>query len=311
MRSPNETAAAQPFEAIWVLTRGNSPAKIACRLDLLAAARGGTLEASSLVRADGSDSWLPAADHPLIAPLLAARARLAGNRWLFATLSLLAGAGLIIPIIAEGYWGWKSFLGIVFVVLMLRESYKAAIGAVELARGRQILLFAAGIILFVIGFVVSDALTELGRLLFFPQVPETSDWLAIPLFMLCVLVLTGISALWERFEPDKEPSLRHLPPGPEKSALVAQRVAKTQRIKGILGIDGCCAWSWPDGSRYEGAVLSGKQHGLGVFTWANGMRHEGEWQKGKRHGYGVVVAPDGAQTLGRWQDDKMVDGSRR
>lgn len=311
MRSPNETPGAPPFETIWFVTRGNSPAKITCRLDLLAAVLDGTIEASSQVHADGSDSQIPAAAHPLLARFLSARARLAGNRWLFTILSLLAGAGLIIPIMVPGYQGWKTLFGLVFVVLMLRETYKAVIGAVELTRGRQILLFAASIILFVIGFVAADAVTELGRLLFFPDVSDTSDWLAIPFFVLCVLVLTGMSILWERFEPDQEPSLRHLPPGPEKSALVAQRAAKKRRIKGIIGIEGCRAWAWPEGRRYEGAVHNGKQHGLGVFTWADGTRHEGEWQNGKRHGYGVVVAPDGTQTPGKWQDDRMLNSSIR
>jgi hypothetical protein len=190
---------------------------------------------------------------------------------------------------------------------MMRETYKATIGAVELTRGKQLLLFAASVVLFVVGFIVADAAIELGRLLFVPDLPAGSGWLAFAFFVLIVLVLTAISTLWERFQPGPKSTLRDLPAGFEKNALVAQRVAKKQRVKGIIGIDGCRVFRWPDGQRYEGTTSDGKQHGFGVHTWTNGTRYEGEWKKGRRHGYGVIVAPDGSQMLGRWKDDQRLD----
>ena len=38
----------------------------------------------------------------------------------------------------------------------------------------------------------------------------------------------------------------------------------------------------PDGRKYEGTWLKGKQHGKGLYTNKNGMTVESEWNQGKR-----------------------------
>jgi hypothetical protein len=38
----------------------------------------------------------------------------------------------------------------------------------------------------------------------------------------------------------------------------------------------------PDGRKYIGSWLNGKQHGKGVYITPNGQRKEGEWRDGKR-----------------------------
>ena len=38
----------------------------------------------------------------------------------------------------------------------------------------------------------------------------------------------------------------------------------------------------PDGRKYEGQWLNGKQHGVGVYTSASGKSKKGEWSEGKR-----------------------------
>ncbi len=39
---------------------------------------------------------------------------------------------------------------------------------------------------------------------------------------------------------------------------------------------------WPDGRRFEGEFLQGKQHGIGIFISKNGQRREAEFKNGKR-----------------------------
>lgn len=39
---------------------------------------------------------------------------------------------------------------------------------------------------------------------------------------------------------------------------------------------------WPDGRRYEGTWLNGKQHGTGLYHTAKGEAKKGEWAEGKR-----------------------------
>ncbi len=38
----------------------------------------------------------------------------------------------------------------------------------------------------------------------------------------------------------------------------------------------------PDGRRYEGEWLNGKQHGHGLYTNAKGEKREGQWINGKK-----------------------------
>ena len=38
----------------------------------------------------------------------------------------------------------------------------------------------------------------------------------------------------------------------------------------------------PDGRKYEGQWMNGKQHGEGVYTTSNGRTKRGKWVDGKR-----------------------------
>lgn len=38
----------------------------------------------------------------------------------------------------------------------------------------------------------------------------------------------------------------------------------------------------PEGNRYEGPWLNGKQHGIGWYTNKNGEKRQGVWENGKR-----------------------------
>jgi hypothetical protein len=49
----------------------------------------GSLLPATQVRDDGAASWIAAADHPRVAPLLSRRGRMTGSRWLFVVLSVL------------------------------------------------------------------------------------------------------------------------------------------------------------------------------------------------------------------------------
>jgi hypothetical protein len=297
----------RPFVPIWYVTANRSAAKIAYPIDLLAAVLDGSLAPSTQVRDDAAASWITAADHPRIAPLLSRRDQMTGGRWLFAALTALIGLGLLVPLFGTGFHGWITLVGFGFLVGMLRESYNAAIESIELTRGRRVLLYLGGIAACLIGLGICGALIELGRLSLSPGLPEDSDWLAIPLLLGSILVFVAVSTLlWERWKPYGRLDRKASGPHDSLAARGAQITAKAARLNGLLAIDGCHSRVWSDGDRYAGKVKEGKPDGHGVFTWANGARHEGEWRAGKRHGHGVAVTADGSETAGRWTDDHAV-----
>lgn len=47
----------------------------------------------------------------------------------------------------------------------------------------------------------------------------------------------------------------------------------------------------PDGRKYNGGWLNGKQHGRGIYTNAKGEITEAEWAEGKK----VTKSPNGKQ----------------
>jgi hypothetical protein len=305
---PRRQQQGSSFCPIWYVTPNKAAARLTCKADLLAAVLSGLIEPSTQVRDDNSNSWIPARDNPLLAPLLACPGRSRRNRWLFLLLSLVLGAAMIVPFLASGFHGWRTMVSLAFIYGGLQAAYKGSVEAVELSVPRQLLLYVAGISLMLLGFGACDALIELVRLAFFPKLPPDSDLLAIPLFIGIVLTYTAVSELlWERWKPYRWQNLlkassdNHL-----IKARTAQIQAKQARIHGLLGLDGCIRHAWPDGERYEGKLKGKQSEGFGVFTWANGVRHEGEWRQSKRHGYGVVVAADGSETAGRWQNGEPV-----
>ncbi len=62
------------------------------------------------------------------------------------------------------------------------------------------------------------------------------------------------------------------------------------------------AYTWPDGSRYDGEWQAGLMHGTGTMIWGAGtawpdLVYEGEWQDGRPAGSGIYRTPDGGQTV--------------
>lgn len=284
---------------------------ITCKEDLLAAVLSGMIDASSQVRSDGTDLWTDAHDNRFIAPILPYPYRIKRARWVFLAISLALGALLIVPILASGFQGWRSMTGFAFVGVVLHESYKAAIEAIELSLGQQILLYVGGVALAIAGFVVCDALIELARLTLFPQLEPDSGWLTLALVVGVAFVLVAIwELLWDRWKShrwqnrERNGSYDH----PNK-ARSAQMLAKRARFHGLLGIEKCGRQVWTGGDRYEGELNRSERAGHGVFTSASGIRYEGEWQKGERHGCGVEILPDGTETAGRWQEGRRVGGA--
>jgi hypothetical protein len=230
-----------------------------------------------------------------------------GGRWLFALLSVLIWAALLVPLLGSGVHGWLTLVGFVFAVAIVKESYSAAVESIELTRGQRVLLNLGAVAAGLVGFGICGALIALGRLSLRPDLPEDSDWLAIPLAAGSVLVVVTVSTLlWERWKPYGRADRKASSSQHSLAVRGTQITAKTSRLKGLLGIDGCRSHIWADGDRYAGHVKEGKPDGSGVFTWASGARHEGEWRQGKRHGPGVEVTADGTETAGRWTDDRVA-----
>jgi hypothetical protein len=248
----------EPFVPIWYVTPGRSAAKIAYPIDLLSAVLDGSLTPATQVRDDGAASWIAAADLPRVAPLLSRRGQMTGGRWLFVVLSVLIWAALLVPLLGVGVPGWITLVGFVFAIGIVRESYDAAVESIELTLGRRVLLYLGGVAACLIGFGICGALIELGRLILLPDLPEDSDWLAIPLAAGRVLVGVAVSTLlWERWKPygraDRKAGGAH-----SLAVRAAQITAKTSRLKGLLGIDGCHSRVWADGDRYAGLAKEGK-----------------------------------------------------
>ena len=309
MPTPQDEASHDlPFQPIWRVTPGGTAVRITGKADLLAAVLSGLIEPSTRVRADDANDWTSARDNPAIAPLLAYPTRLKRSGWLFLSLSAVLGAAMIIPLFAAGFHGWRTMVTLAFVLGVVRGSYVASVGAIELGPARQLLLYVSGVALALVGFGVCDALIELGRLALFPELAPDSDWLAIPLFVGVVLIGVAMSVLlWERWSLDRIEVLRPIAPsGHPPKARTAQLLAKQARIRGLLGVEGCAWQASPEGDRYEGKFDNKRRDGHGVYTWASGVRYEGEWRKGQRHGLGVTVAADGAETAGQWRNDERV-----
>jgi hypothetical protein len=56
--------------------------------------------------------------------------------------------------------------------------------------------------------------------------------------------------------------------------------------------------TWPDGSKYWGAMLFKKPHGRGYLAWPNGQVYEGDFVNGAFHGQGFLHLPGGDEYRG-------------
>jgi hypothetical protein len=63
--------------------------------------------------------------------------------------------------------------------------------------------------------------------------------------------------------------------------------------------------AYPNGDMYDGELLDGKPHGVGVFH-SPGLKYEGEWKNGLKHGKGVLKYHNGDQLVGEWKEGKKI-----
>jgi hypothetical protein len=60
--------------------------------------------------------------------------------------------------------------------------------------------------------------------------------------------------------------------------------------------------SLPNGYKYVGDWVDGKQNGKGVTTLANGYKYSGEFKNNKFHGQGNAILPNGVSYTGEFKD---------
>ncbi len=63
---------------------------------------------------------------------------------------------------------------------------------------------------------------------------------------------------------------------------------------------------WPDGTRYEGGVVDGKQHGDGTIYWLDGSRFDGTFADGRREGPGTLTTSQDKVFRGVYESDVLV-----
>jgi len=70
--------------------------------------------------------------------------------------------------------------------------------------------------------------------------------------------------------------------------------------------DGTGAFTYSDGSRYEGEFHNGLPAGHGTVFYANGNRYEGEWHNDVPHGVGTLYYADGRTIRAHWYYGKAT-----
>ena len=63
-------------------------------------------------------------------------------------------------------------------------------------------------------------------------------------------------------------------------------------------------YAWPNGEKYEGEFIDGKQNGQGAFLLSGGREYVGQFQDGNFNGQGTLTMPDGGKYVGAFKDDK-------
>ena len=64
---------------------------------------------------------------------------------------------------------------------------------------------------------------------------------------------------------------------------------------------------YPDGTYYEGDLVSGLRHGYGKTIWSDGTTYIGEYKNDLEHGIGVVTMPNGKKIKSRFYEGKQVE----
>ena len=70
------------------------------------------------------------------------------------------------------------------------------------------------------------------------------------------------------------------------------------------------AYAWvreelSNGDVWEGEMLNGVRHGLGIYHWTDGSWWYGTWENGLREGAGFYVRSDGAIMTSVWTNDRL------
>ena len=63
----------------------------------------------------------------------------------------------------------------------------------------------------------------------------------------------------------------------------------------------------PEPVKYQGPMLNGKRHGVGLQTYSDGSKYKGEWEMGLRHGKGIFTNSSGQFWEGTFKEDEMFD----
>uniref|UniRef100_A0A3Q2XSS6 Uncharacterized protein n=1 Tax=Hippocampus comes TaxID=109280 RepID=A0A3Q2XSS6_HIPCM len=72
-------------------------------------------------------------------------------------------------------------------------------------------------------------------------------------------------------------------------------------------ISGKGTYTWPDGSRYEGAFKNHQRHGKGSQIAADGTKWSGKWKANTKNGKGKIFNSNGTVVKeGKWELDEMV-----
>jgi len=49
------------------------------------------------------------------------------------------------------------------------------------------------------------------------------------------------------------------------------------------------------------------KEGFGIFVWPDGRKYEGFWLRGKQHGVGKYTTTDGVSKTANWKDGKRTE----
>jgi len=49
------------------------------------------------------------------------------------------------------------------------------------------------------------------------------------------------------------------------------------------------------------------KHGKGTMSWPNGRKYKGHWLKGKQHGTGHYTSLNGKTINGIWENGKLIE----
>ena len=67
---------------------------------------------------------------------------------------------------------------------------------------------------------------------------------------------------------------------------------------------------FPNGDKYEGEWIDGKQNGQGTKNYPDGrIMYVGYWKDGNYYGQGTKTLADGEKYVGEWQDGERWNGT--